>query len=383
MSCADLIGKLTALRHELHQYPEVSGEERETAARVCRELEGCAPDEIHRNLGGHGVAAVYQSAYPGPTVMFRCELDALPITELSDVPYRSKVPGKGHLCGHDGHMVILLGLAHQLGKQRPRRGRVVLLFQPAEEDGSGAKAVIEDPAFAALRPDYSFALHNFPGLPLGYAALRGGPFSCASRGVRVAFEGKTAHAAQPETGRSPIPALAALACRLPALAEEISLENKALAMATVTHMSAGAASFGISPGGGEIWITLRTLLDGHMQRLMEGCEKEVSELARTHGLSAQITVHDDFAHCENGPKSTALFAQALQALEIPHGPLGLPLRASEDFGRFGALSDSTMILIGAGEQHPSLHNPDYDFPDALILKGINIFKQLLQTLDIA
>ena len=162
LSNADLVA-LIAQRHALHQTPDVSGDEAGTAAPIVAALHALSPDEIVTGLGGHGVAALFQGAQSGPTVMFRAELDGLPIAELSDLPYRSTHAGKGHLCGHDGHMVLLLGLARQLARRRPARGRVVLMFQPDEEDGSGARAVEQEPRYAAHRRDWDLAIHKWPG----------------------------------------------------------------------------------------------------------------------------------------------------------------------------------------------------------------------------
>jgi amidohydrolase len=202
--------ELVDWRHALHRNPEISGEERETASAVVRFVDTSKPDRVVTQLGGHGVAAVFDSGQPGPTVLFRCELDALPIQELSDAPHRSAVAGKGHLCGHDGHMTILGALSRAIGRERPRRGRAVLLFQPAEETGAGAAAVIADPKFEAIAPDYAFALHNMPGLPLGEARLSVGPANCASRGMRIVLTGKTSHASVPEGGVSPMLAVSRL-----------------------------------------------------------------------------------------------------------------------------------------------------------------------------
>src|SRR5690606_41957221 len=150
----------------------------------------------------------------GLTLLFRAELDALPIAEISDVPHRSTIEGKGHMCGHDGHMAILAALGRLFGRQRPASGRVVLMFQPAEETGNGAAGVVADPRYAAIRPDYAFSLHNLPGVPLGHVRLRSGVVNCASRGIRILLDGRTAHASMPETGIAPTLAVARL---LPAL----------------------------------------------------------------------------------------------------------------------------------------------------------------------
>jgi len=146
LSNSDIVDLIT-VRRDLHRHPEVSGDEIQTARTIASALTAWSPTTVLTGLGGHGVAAVFDSGNPGPTVMVRSELDALPIVELGDIPHASEIPGKGHLCGHDGHSTILLGVARLLSRRRPDTGRVVLMFQPAEEDGSGAAAVIADPQF--------------------------------------------------------------------------------------------------------------------------------------------------------------------------------------------------------------------------------------------
>lgn len=168
------ITELTEFRRLLHRFPEVSRDESATAQRILDALAPLRPTQVLSGLGGHGVAAVFDSGLAGPTVLFRAELDALPIHEISDAPWRSTVAGKGHLCGHDGHMVMLLALGRLISRKPVAQGRVVLMFQPAEEDGSGARAVIADPAFAEIAPDWAFAIHNEPGRPFGFVATRGG-----------------------------------------------------------------------------------------------------------------------------------------------------------------------------------------------------------------
>ncbi|MBZ8133947.1 amidohydrolase [Afifella sp. IM 167] len=369
------IEELTGFRRALHAAPEISGEEERTAATVKSFLSGTSPDNVLEGLGGHGLAFLYAGAEPGPTVMFRCELDALPIAEISAAPHRSAVPGKGHLCGHDGHMAILAGLARLLSRKRPKRGRAILLFQPAEETGAGAAAILADPRYAQIAPDFAFALHNFPGLKLGEVALKDGPSACASRGMRVSLTGKTAHASMPATGISPVTALARL---LPALTGLGAPHDEALelsddfSLVTVTHAEMGERAFGISPGHAEIWATLRTLRDGTMADLVARAEKRVADEATAAGLSHEIAYADVFHHCENHPEAVAHLRHALDAEKIRHFP-GAPMRASEDFGRFGTGARAALLFLGAGEDHPALHNPDYDFPDDLIAIGTRIF----------
>ncbi|ETD83389.1 amidohydrolase [Rhodobacter capsulatus] len=374
LSNSDVIA-LTAFRQALHRAPEVSGAEAGTARAVVAELTQSRPDRLLTGLGGHGVAAIWEGAEPGPTVLIRCELDALPILETGTVAHRSDVPGKAHLCGHDGHMAIVAGVARGLARQKPRRGRAVLLFQPAEEDGSGAAAVIADPAFAQIRPDLALSLHNYPGLALGHGVVRPGPANCASRGIRIRLTGRTAHAAQPETGLSPGPALAQLIARLPGLGKGGPVTDPAFSLVTVTHARLGEPAFGIAPAEAELWATLRTQTDAGMAALVAATEAAVAEAAE--GLGTSLSYHDIFTACTNAPEAVAVLRAALAAEAIPEGDTEVPMRASEDFGRFGALAPAAMLLLGAGEASPSLHNSDYDFPDSLIPVGAALFLRCL------
>ncbi len=370
--------ELAAWRQKLHAMPEVSGQEVATAAEVIAFLAGAAPDHVISGLGGTGVAAVFDGTDDGPTVLFRSEIDALPIEEISDIPHRSRLRGKGHMCGHDGHTATVAALARGFAKQRPKRGRVVLLFQPAEETGAGAAAVMDDERFEQIRPDYAFSLHNLPGLPLGHIWLKEGIANCASRGLKISLTGKTAHASMPETGTSPMRAIADL---MPALTDlsRGTVAGGDLVLATIGHVTMGEAAFGIAPAHAELWVTLRTTTDDQMQSLVDSAERLASKAAEMDGLALEMSYHEIFHHCENHPEAVALLRQALDDEGMRHEP-GEALRASEDFGRFGAVSRSAMFYLGAGEKHPALHNPDYDYPDDLIPLGARVFMRTARNL---
>lgn len=370
--------EIVALRHLLHAHPEVSNAEAWTSATIAERLRAGGADEVVTGLGGHGVAAIFHAETSGPTVLLRSELDALPIPEIGDVAYRSRNDGVGHLCGHDGHSAILMLLARRLAERRPERGRVVLLFQPAEETGEGASRVIDDPRFADLKPDYALSLHNLPGLPFGEVALREGPVNCASRGMRIVLTGRTAHASMPWDGVSPATALAELIEALPQLSHGRELDD-AFRLATVTHARLGEAAFGIAPGHAEVWTTLRTLRDDGMAALCREAEALAERAAAERGLQVVVGYDDVFRHCENHPEAVRFLRDALDAEGITHTP-GQPMYPSEDFGRFGDHARSAMFFLGAGVDHPRLHNPDYDFPDTLIPIGAGIFERAVRDL---
>lgn len=372
---ADLI----AFRRDLHRRPEVSGGESETAATIARALRGLGADQVITGLGGHGVLAEFRGAADGPSVMLRSELDALPIAEETGLDYASMTPGVAHLCGHDGHSTILMAVAGALAERRPGRGRALLLFQPAEENGSGAAAVLADPVFIQFRPDWAFSLHNMPGLPLGQVGISAGAANCASVGLRLRFFGRTAHASTPETGLSPMPAVLALIPRLQALGPG-GILDRSFRLITVTHLNVGAPTFGIAPGEGEVYLTLRTLLDADMAALKSEALALADDVATASGLRWNHDWHDDFAACTNDPQATEVIQTALAATATPLDSAA-PMLGSEDFGRFGqGGTKSAMFLLGAGIDHPALHDPRYDFPDGLIPVGERIFLRIIRDL---
>lgn len=378
---SDLV-ELTEFRRALHRHPEVSGEEVETAKTIVHALKALSPTRILTGLGGHGVAAVFDSGTAGPTVLFRAELDALPIEERnSDIAWLSEVAGKSHVCGHDGHMTMLLALGRMIARKPVATGRVVLMFQPAEEDGSGAKAVVSDPAFDAIKPDWAFAIHNEPGSPFGFVSTRVGLINCASMGLKVKLSGKTAHAADPQDGVSPALAVARL---IPALDDlghgDGGPRNDDFRLVTVTHATIGEPTFGIAPGAAEVFATLRTAGDAGLENLEAAARDLASTIAAEYGLGVSFEVHDHFAASINDADAYAVATKAMEAIGVPFGEENVPMRASEDFGVFGWGAKAAMLCLGPGEDHAALHNPDYDFPDDLIPIGSGIFDRIARDL---
>ncbi|MEH6444380.1 MAG: amidohydrolase [Oceanospirillaceae bacterium] len=366
------------VRKHLHQHPELSGAEQNTAAYVLTQLQGLNPDRIYQNLGGQGIAVCFDAAEPGPNVLFRAELDALPIEELNQFSHRSVNQGVSHKCGHDGHMATILALGEKIAANRPLKGTATLLFQPAEETGEGAIAVVADPQFKDFKPDYCFALHNLPGHPLGQVLIRAGSFNCASRGMSIALNGKTAHAAYPETGISPANVLAELIQTLPALAADLDFAE--LTMLTLIHCSMGEEAFGTSPGAGKLLATLRTESNEAMATLVEAVSHKAQACANQQGLELSISWHDVFNASVNDEQCAQQVASAALYCNNEVIWLDEPLRWSEDFGALSQTAKGAMFAFGAGQDTPQIHNPDYDFPDALVEQGKNIFYKIYQDL---
>jgi len=279
--------KIIDLRHELHRYPELSENEFLTAERIANFLSHYNEAEIIRGIGGNGIACIFKGKEEGPSVLFRCDLDALPIEEENDFDYKSTTKGVAHKCGHDGHMAIIAGLADVFSKNPPEKGQVVLFFQPSEENGQGAFRVVNDDNFKKIKIDNVFALHNLPGFPKGEIVLRNETFAAASKGMIIKLTGKTSHAGEPENGNSPAVAMADIIKHLNDLPSTGIFSD--FTLLTVIHARLGEVAFGTTPGYAEVMATLRTYTNEDMQKLTKESESIANENAAKSNLKIEIS----------------------------------------------------------------------------------------------
>ena len=385
--------ELIELRHLLHAHPELSGQEALTNKILNEWVRQTRPDHIIEKIGGYGLAAVYRgngkrktengTAKPSTTrselkrILIRGDIDALHIPEPNEIPYKSKNEGVSHKCGHDGHATILCGLAQWLGEQRPDQGEVVLLFQPAEETGQGAKAILEDPQFELIKPDVAYGLHNLPGFAKGQVMVRKGCFAAASFGLKLVFEGRTAHASQPETGHSPSELLAVLIHALEKRREQLK-EVTPLTTFVITHALLGEETFGVAPGHAEIWLTLRSFHDKYLEMMASQIIEMCQSLAKGRLFDFHFSEHEAFAATNSDPHCVEVIERAAQNLELPLGHLEEPFRWSEDFGRFGSVCPVGFFGLGSGLEQPALHDPMFDFPDDILEVGMGMFWEIIR-----
>ncbi|TNE53893.1 MAG: amidohydrolase [Bacteroidetes bacterium] len=366
---------LIAIRKHLHAHPELSGKEYQTAKKIVSFLRQYQPTRIIEHIGETGVLAEFDFGNDGPTVLFRADTDALPIQEINEFEHRSIYEKVSHKCGHDGHTTILIGLAKQLSEKPFSRGKVILLFQPAEEIGAGAKAILSDPEFKGIQPDYVFALHNLPAYPLHQIVVRKDSFTASVISLTIKLFGKTAHAAEPEHGINPAIALADILKHANQLSNNHP-EQTDFSVITPVHMELGSIDFGISAGYGELRFTLRTWTEDRLQSLCKGFEQTIHTLAKEHGLQTVIERSQHFSANQNDSEAVDLIFKAAKNnnLSLLHRPF--PFKWGEDFGLFTQHFKGAMFGLGAGENSPALHNPDYDFPDQILDSGINMFYQI-------
>ena len=371
------IEKIKLLRKELHRYPELSGQESETAGRIKKFIEKHDNTKIIENIGGNGLAVIYEFSNNGPNIVIRCELDALPIEEVNDFEHRSLNSGISHKCGHDGHMAIVAGLVFWLKEQDFKKGKIILLFQPAEETGTGAPDVLNDNRFSELNPDYMFALHNIPSQPLHSIITLNGNFSSTVQSVAIQLKGKESHSAEPEHGVNPALCIAELIQKLDKLNNNDPAKED-FRLCVPIYSSMGVKSYGISAGFGEIHYTLRTKSKEEMERLMQDLEHILLEVCPKYNLPHTAKWFDFFPTVVNDEICNQIVMETAKACNYDIIKKNTPYKFGEDFGWFSEKYKAAMFGIGAGLQSPALHQTNYDFPDEILETGMTMFKGFIK-----
>ena len=361
------------IRRELHQHPELSGHEARTARFVEDKLQAFHPTKVIRHVGGHGLLVEYFFSEDGPTVLFRADMDAVAVQEPDDIPHHSQTPGVAHKCGHDGHTTILLRVARMLSERPLPKGRVLLLFQPAEENGSGSKAVLDTKVLDYYKIDKAFALHNIPGYPASAVLCKEDSFTCAVVSVSITLTGKTSHAAEPQKGISPIPATLNIVDELLRW-NNTDIQSDDYFLSTIVEIHVGEEAYGVSAGNSVIRATLRAktdkLLHQHAQQLKE---LVATECKRTPDLQHEMEWLEPFSANENDPQSVGMIKNAALRNNLPYIELQTPFSWGEDFGLFTQQYKGAIFGLGSGENCAPLHSPQYDFPDEVIETGATLF----------
>ena len=357
--------KLTTIRKELHSCPEYSHLERETAKILIKYLQETSPDKIYSGIGGSGIIAEYSGNTAGPSKMFRCEMDAIKTDK-----------GFEHLCGHDGHMAIMLGLAKRLSVAKDFPGKVYLLFQPAEEIGEGAALMVKDIEKLGLVFDYSYALHNNPKYPLNSIIIHKGTYAAGSVGMELKFTGASSHAAFPEQAISPSDAIISVM-------QEVKRINKEkngftdFVLATVVNVEIGEANYGVTPGDGAIRLTLRSFADEDLGKLCGKIEEFAHKKAGENGLKLAISYHDRFPATVNSNLANLNVIEAAEKTGLKILYAKEPTRGSDDFSFFTIKSNGSFFDIGNGEGGADIHQPDYKFPDEIMIPAVNLFSEII------
>ena len=368
---------MTAWRRHLHMHPELSLECHNTAAFVVGKLEDFGVDEIHPGWATSGVVAIINGKGQGPTTALRADMDALPMEEKTGAEWASTIPGRMHACGHDGHTTMLLGAARYLAETRNFAGRVVLLFQPAEESIGGGRIMVEEGVMDKFGVDEVFALHTDPFNELGLFGTRSGGLMASVDDWTITVTGKGGHAAYPQTCVDPIPPALQIANAINTLmAREVSAFEPVVVSLTQFH--SGSAS-NIVPDTAELIGTVRTFSD-EMRDVME---ERITAIAKAQEAAFGVDVH--VFYDRNYPATINHETQTVRAAQIASEIVGAdlvnseisPEMGSEDFSYMLEARPGAFLFLGQGVG-PSVHHPEFDFNDEAAPIGASFFAKLIE-----
>lgn len=366
-------------RKYIHANPELSGFEKNTSEYVINTLKKLGITSIHQGFSMHSFIAEINGKEAGSTILFRCELDALPIQEENDLPYRSIHEGISHKCGHDGHMATMLRFAQKLIENPILKGKILLFFQSAEETGAGARGAIESEIFDQFAIDYAFALHNMPSFPMGSILAKEHLFTpCVESGI---FEliGRTSHASEPQKGVNPALAIAEMIQYFDTLIDTDKL-SESYFLSTPIHIDMGEKAYGTSAGRATVSYTFRTWENDKFDIMKDQIVHNITQIAQKYELGLTTKWVETFNANTNHPEAYQQIKKAATLLNLDIIDLENPFEIGEDFGLFTKKYKGAMFGIGSGINQPPLHNAEFDFPDELIEIGSDMFYQISQQL---
>ena len=376
---ADLADEIASWRRDFHENPEIMYETVRTAAKVADLLRSFGLDEVVTGIGRTGVVGVIRgkNGGAGRVIGLRADMDALPIAEMTGLPYASKTPGKMHACGHDGHTSMLLGAAKYLAETRNFNGTAVVIFQPAEEGGAGAKAMIDDGLMTRWAIDEVYSLHNLPGLPVGEFAIRKGPIMAATDEFRITITGRGGHAAKPHETVDPIIVGTQIVSALQTIASR-AVNPLDSVVVSVTIFEAGTA-FNVIPETATLRGTIRSLTDATRDLAEKRLNEIVNALCAAYGATAEIEFRRGYPVTANHDDQTDF---AVSVAEEIAGPERVqretePMMGGEDFSYMLLERPGAYIFAGNGDS-ASLHHPRYNFNDGLIPSGSSYFVRLVE-----
>ncbi len=366
--------ELVAIRRDIHAHPELGLEEHRTAALVAEKLESWGI-EVHRGVGKTGVVGVLRNGPGNKAIGLRADMDALPMTEMTGLPWSSTVPGKMHACGHDGHTTMLLGAAKYLAETRKFSGTVHFIFQPGEEGCGGALAMLEDGLFERFPCDEIYGMHNRTGMDVGSYSVRSGPVMAGGAFFDITITGKGSHGARPEESIDPV----LVACQLGTALQSIvsrTLSPRDAAVVSVTKVVGGDA-YNVIPQTATMSGTARFFarevgekIEASMRRLADG-------VAAGFGATASVDWRLIFAPTVNAPEPVAVVEAAVQALGAPLFTDKPPVMGSEDFAFMLEKVPGAYLNVGNGPGF-SPHHPGYAFEDEAIPFGAGLYAQVVE-----
>jgi len=379
---ADMHAEIAEWRHDLHAHPELLYDVHRTAASVADKLQAFGCDEVVSGIGRTGVVGVIRGRKPGSgersVIGLRADMDALPIEEAGNAPYRSTVPGKMHACGHDGHTAMLLGAAKYLAETRNFAGTAVVIFQPAEEGGAGGRAMVRDGLMDRFGIQEVYGMHNYPGLPVGRFAIRPGPLMAAADLISIEIEGVGGHAARPHLAVDTVLVGAQIITQIQSIVAR-NVDPLRAAVVSICVFQAGHTD-NVIPQTALLRGTARSLTPEVRDLLEQRLHEIVEGTARLYGAKAKLTYTRGYPVLRNHERQTA-FAASIAGGVVGEAQVDTdvaPVMGGEDFSFMLEARPGAFIFVGNGNT-AGLHHPAYDFNDEAIPVGTSYWVKLVET----
>ena len=378
---ADFHGDITAWRRDLHAHPELLYDVHRTAGAVAEKLRSFGCDEVVTGIGRTGVVGIIRGSAAGEgarVIGLRADMDALPIEEANDLPYKSTVPGKMHACGHDGHSAMLLGAARYLAETRNFAGTAVIIFQPAEEGGAGGKAMVQDGLMERFHIEEVYGMHNYPGLAVGQFALRTGPMMASADRLFIEIEGKGGHAARPHATIDTVLVGAQIINQIQSIVAR-NVDPLEAAVISICVFQAGSTD-NVIPQTAQLRGTARALRPQVRDQLEARLQQVVTGTAALYGATAKLDYRRDYPVTSNHERQAA-FAASVAAQVAGRERVNehvAPVMGAEDFSFMLEARPGAFIFTGNGDS-AGLHHPAYDFNDEVIPIGTSYWARLVET----
>jgi hippurate hydrolase len=374
---ADMVPQITEWRRDLHMNPELRFEEHRTSGVVAEKLRAFGCDEVVTGLGGTGVVGVIRGNKPGGRVVgFRADMDALPILEATGAAHASQTPGKMHACGHDGHTAMLLGAAQYLAETRNFAGSVVVIFQPAEEGGGGARAMIADGLMDRFGISEVFGMHNWPGLPAGAFAVRDGPQMGAVDFFTITVQGRGGHAALPHLTVDTSVAASAIVMAVQSIASR-NLDPLKTMVLSIGGIRSDTDTFNVIPDQVTLKGTVRYLEPEVQEMIITRLTALAETTAAAYGATATVDYTRQVNATINDPAAAARAAEIARAVTGDVIRDMDPVMPGEDFSDMLSARPGAYLFIGNGDS-ADLHHPKYDFNDEIIATGVSWFAEMAE-----
>ncbi|MBZ6077827.1 M20 aminoacylase family protein [Microvirga puerhi] len=376
---ADLTDEIATWRRDFHENPELLFDVHRTAGIVADKLKAFGCDEVVTGIAQTGVVGVIKGRTnaSGKVIGLRADMDALPIEEATDLPYKSKTPGKMHACGHDGHTAMLLGAAKYLAETRNFDGTAIMIFQPAEEGGGGGDAMIKDGLMERFGVQEVYGMHNMPGLPVGHFAIKPGPIMAAADRFSITIEGKGAHAARPHDGIDTILVASHVITALQSVASR-NVDPLESVVVSVCSIKSGE-TFNVIPQTAELLGTVRTLSPAVQDLAEDRIRGIVDGVCAAFGAKASITYWRGYPVTVNDTEKTSFIVDVAKQIAGENAvDTGVqPMMGSEDFSFMLNERPGAYIFVGNGDT-AGLHHPAYNFDDEAAPYGVSLWAKVVE-----